>query len=70
MLWMKSAPLHLPADARLAEYQPYWAARAEVLARSGAYAGARQAFAITVGLEDNPAVRQFLEQRQSLIPDR
>ena len=30
------------ADARLAEYQPYWAARAELLARTGATDEARQ----------------------------
>ncbi|HTD95829.1 MAG TPA: DUF6596 domain-containing protein, partial [Edaphobacter sp.] len=31
------------ADARLGEYQPYWAARAELLARDGAHSEARQA---------------------------
>ena len=31
-------------DARLAEYQPYWAARAELLARTGANGEARRAY--------------------------
>ncbi len=52
------------ADVRLAEYQPYWAARAELLARSGAYGEAREAYGIAIGLERDPAVRRFLQQRQ------
>src|SRR6202020_1065408 len=32
-----AAMQEVAADARLAEYQPYWAARAELLAKSGAY---------------------------------
>jgi len=53
-------------DARLAEYQPYWAARAELLARAGAHGEARQAYEIAIGLERDPAVRRFLERRQAL----
>jgi len=56
------------ADARLADYQPYWAARAVLLARTGAHAEARQAYEIAIGLERDPAVRRFLEQRQSALP--
>jgi predicted RNA polymerase sigma factor len=56
------------ADARLAEYQPYWAARAELLAKTGANAEARQAYEIAIGLERDPAVRRFLQQRQSALP--
>ena len=55
------------ADARLTEYQPYWAARAELLARTGAYGEARQAYEIAIGLERDPAVRRFLQQRQSAL---
>jgi RNA polymerase sigma-70 factor (ECF subfamily) len=57
------------ADARLAEYQPYWAARAELLARTGAHAEARRAYEIAIGLERDPAVRTFLERRQSALRD-
>jgi RNA polymerase sigma-70 factor (ECF subfamily) len=56
------------ADARLAEYQPYWAARAELNARTGAHGEARQAYEIAIGLERNPAVRRFLQRRQSALP--
>ncbi|MGH9658881.1 MAG: DUF6596 domain-containing protein, partial [Bryobacteraceae bacterium] len=55
-------------DARLAEYQPYWAARAELLTRTGAYGDARQAYEIAIGLERDPAVRRFLERRRSALP--
>ena len=55
------------ADARLAEYQPYWAARAELLAKAGACAEARQAYEIAIGLERDPAVRRFLQRRQALV---
>jgi RNA polymerase sigma-70 factor (ECF subfamily) len=56
------------ADARLAEYQPYWAARAELLARTGAYGGARDAYEIAIGLERDPAVRRFLQRRRVGLP--
>jgi RNA polymerase sigma-70 factor (ECF subfamily) len=56
------------ADVRLAEYQPYWAARAELLARTGAYGEARRAYEIAIGLERDPAVRRFLQRRQSTLP--
>ncbi len=55
------------ADARLAEYQPYWAARAELLAKTGARDEARQAYEIAIGLERDASVRRFLQQRQSTL---
>jgi RNA polymerase sigma-70 factor (ECF subfamily) len=55
------------ADARLIQYQPYWAVRAELLARTGADAEARQAYEVAIGLERDPAVRRFLQQRQSAL---
>jgi predicted RNA polymerase sigma factor len=54
-------------DVRITEYQPYWAARAELLARTGAHAEARRAYEIAIGLERDPAVRRFLRQRQSAV---
>ena len=59
---------NVAADARLAEYQPYWAARAELLAKTGAHAEARHAYEIAIGLERDAAVRRFLQQRQSALP--
>src|SRR5277367_5454878 len=55
------------ADVRLTEYQPYWAARAELLARTGAHDEARQAYEIAIGLERDASVRRFLQQRQSAL---
>ena len=55
------------SDARLAEYQPYWAARAELLAKAGASGEARQAYDIAIGLERDHAVRRFLQKRQSAV---
>jgi len=59
----------LSADTRLAEYQPYWAARADLLARTGERGEAHGAYEIAIGLERDPAVRRFLQLRQaSLAP--
>ena len=55
------------ADVRLTEYQPYWAARAELLAKTGAHVEARRAYEIAIGLERDPAVRRFLRHRQSAL---
>ncbi len=55
------------ADARLEEYQPYWAARAELLGSVGDHANARDAYDIAIGLERDPAVRKFLQQRQASL---
>ena len=59
----------MAADARLVEYQPYWAARADLLARTGANEEARRAYEMAIGLERDSAVRRFLERRQSGLPD-
>jgi predicted RNA polymerase sigma factor len=56
------------ADSRLAEYQPYWAARAALLARSGFYGEARHSYRIAIGLEQDPAVREFLRLCEAALP--
>jgi RNA polymerase sigma-70 factor (ECF subfamily) len=56
------------ADRRLADYQPYWAVRADLLARTGAHVEARRAYDRALGLERDPAVRRFLQRRQSSLP--
>ena len=63
-----AAMQELSADARLDEYQPYWAARAELMAKTGAHADARHAYDLAIGLERDPAVRAFLQRRQSSLP--
>jgi RNA polymerase sigma-70 factor (ECF subfamily) len=56
-------------DKRLVEYQPYWAARAQLLAQTGAQSEARHAYDIAIGLERDPAVRRFLQQRRAALAD-
>jgi RNA polymerase sigma-70 factor, ECF subfamily len=60
----------LADDGRLAEYQPYWAARAGLLARSGDRAAAEAAYDRAIGLEADPAVRNFLQQRRAELGGR
>jgi RNA polymerase sigma-70 factor (ECF subfamily) len=50
-------------DVRVAGYQPYWAARAELLAKTGDAAAAQSAYRRAIGLEADPAVRRFLQAR-------
>jgi RNA polymerase sigma-70 factor, ECF subfamily len=54
----------LADDARLSDYQPYWAARAGLLARIGQRDAADEAYQRAIGLESDPAVRRFLQQRR------
>jgi len=48
-------------DPRLADYQPYWAARAKLLAETGAFVEADNAYARAIALETDPAVQDFLQ---------
>jgi len=57
----------LAQDPRLAAYQPYWAARADLLARLDRRASADAAYAQAILLEPDTAVRRFLEQRRARI---
>jgi RNA polymerase sigma-70 factor (ECF subfamily) len=52
----------LSGEPRLAHYQPYWAARAGLLARTGQVDAADAAYQRAIGLESDPAVRRFLER--------
>ena len=54
------------ADPRLAEYQPYWAARAGLLALAGERDAADRAYERAIGLEADPAVRRFLQRRRAV----
>ena len=53
----------LAADTRLESYQPYWAARANLCSRAGQLDAARHAYRLAIGLERDPAVREFLSER-------
>ena len=57
-------------DPRLADYQPYWAARAGLLARAGQVPAADEAYRRAIGLEADPAVRRFLQQRREALRAR
>lgn len=57
----------IAVDTRLADYQPYWAARADLLARTGARQAAAEAYRQAIGLESDPAVRHFLQQRAAAL---
>jgi len=60
----------LSDDKRLADYQPYWAARAALFARAGDRCEALHAYDVAIGLACDPAVRRFLQRRQrSLLAD-
>jgi len=51
------------SDSRLTQYQPYWAARADLLARTGARDEARESYQMAIGLERDDSVRRFLQER-------
>jgi RNA polymerase sigma-70 factor (ECF subfamily) len=62
------AALDTSCDAtRLDAYQPYWAARAELLARTGDASAAHAAYDRAIGLETDPALRRFLQGRQGAL---
>ncbi len=54
-------------DIRLADYQPYWAARAAILARTGDIHATDHAYERAIGLEADPAVRDFLMGKRSAL---
>jgi RNA polymerase sigma-70 factor, ECF subfamily len=60
----------LADDPRLANYQPYWAARARLLAQTGDVAAAAAAYERAIGLESDPAVRRFLQRRRAELGGR
>ncbi|TPJ40757.1 RNA polymerase sigma factor [Mesorhizobium sp. B2-3-13] len=54
-------------DKRLDDYQPYWAARAGLLARLGQGPQAVEAYDRAIGLERDPAVRRFLQAKRAAL---
>ena len=58
----------LAGEPRFADYQPYWAARAGLLERAGEIGAADDAYRRAIGLEADPAVRRFLQQRRDRLP--
>jgi RNA polymerase sigma-70 factor (ECF subfamily) len=56
----------LANDDRLSQYQPWWAARADLLARAGNAAEADAAYENAIGLESDSAIRLFLQRKRQL----
>jgi RNA polymerase sigma-70 factor, ECF subfamily len=54
-------------DKRLQDYQPYWAARAGLLARLGTTGKAAEAYDRAIGLERDEAVRRFLQAERAKL---
>jgi RNA polymerase sigma-70 factor, ECF subfamily len=57
----------LAGDPRLVAYQPYWAARAVLLAGAAMTVEAKAAYQRAIGLEPDPAVRRFLTARLAAL---
>jgi RNA polymerase sigma-70 factor (ECF subfamily) len=55
-------------DRRLGSYQPYWAVRAHLLAGAADYGAARDAYRLAIGLERDPALREYLSRRSEELP--
>ncbi|MDC9825553.1 sigma factor [Devosia sp. ZB163] len=59
----------LAADKRMRTYQPYWAARAHLLAETNHRGEAREALTLAIGLATDAAVRQYLHERLDALSD-
>ena len=57
----------LSGEPRLQEYQPYWAARASLLARAGLLHAAAQPYQRAIGLESDAAIRHYLQSQLALL---
>ena len=57
----------ISSDKRLQQYQPYWAARARLLAQAGRKAEALDAYQHAIGLETDAAVRRFLQRNRDAL---
>jgi RNA polymerase sigma-70 factor, ECF subfamily len=53
----------LAGDKRMLGYQPYWAARGHLLARTGREAEASEAFTVAIGLTTDEAMRAYLQRQ-------
>jgi len=61
------AALDIANSASMSQYQPYWSARAHLLARAGRPELARAAYDHAIGLAIDPAIRSFLQKRRSRL---
>jgi RNA polymerase sigma-70 factor (ECF subfamily) len=59
----------IATDRRMADYQPYWAARGHLAARAGRKAEAHEALTLAMGLATDEAVRQYLANQRNQLQD-
>ena len=59
----------IASDKRLESYQPYWAARGHLLARTNRRGEAAEAFRIAIGLTTDEAVRTYLHAQLAALQD-
>ena len=59
----------LAQDKRMLAYQPYWAARGHLLARTGERRDATNAFLVAIGLSTDDAVRAYLQSGLAGLQD-
>jgi RNA polymerase sigma-70 factor (ECF subfamily) len=52
-------------NVQIEQYQPYWAARACLLARLGSAEAACDAYRRAIGLEADPVVREYLQKEMA-----
>ncbi len=64
--WLKALDA-LAKEEKLADYQPYWAARADLFAQLGNISAAGEAYCRAIGLERDSAVRAFLQEQQAAL---
>lgn len=57
----------LEADPRMLSYQPYWAAKAHLLAGAGQPARAAEALTVAIGLSTDEAVKGYLRSRLAAL---
>jgi RNA polymerase sigma-70 factor (ECF subfamily) len=59
----------LASDRRMADYQPYWAARGHLLARLARKDEAYEALTVAIGLSTDNAVRHYLQEQVAKLAD-
>jgi RNA polymerase sigma-70 factor, ECF subfamily len=55
------------ANSGLAGFEPYWVARADLCAKLGDVVAARSAYSLAIGLQTDPAARDFLIERLAAL---
>ncbi|WP_240230143.1 RNA polymerase sigma factor [Devosia lacusdianchii] len=59
----------IATDKRMADYQPYWAARGHLAARAGRKDEAYEALTLAIGLSTDEAVRHYLMDQRNKLQD-